>query len=101
MSDGKVFFTHHTSDRYIAAVWSSDSTKCVLLDAPDNASSYLWLFRVRGRDIATEKLDYEDISKTIEAAVPSARPREDALTRSGIVHTLRLGMFRPTRSFGI
>jgi hypothetical protein len=80
-SDSKVFFTHHTNDRYIKAVWSGDSTHCLLLDAPDNANSYLWLFRVQGRDIATEKLDYENISKAIEAAVPAARPREHALTR--------------------
>ena len=82
--DGKVFFTHQTNDRYIQAAWSSDSSKCVLLDAPDNANSYLWLFRVRVRDIATEKLDYEKISADIEAAVPAARRHELAVTRSGI-----------------
>ena len=83
-SNGRVFFTHHTSDRYIKAVWSADSNRCVLLDAPDNANSYLWLFRVQGRDIATEKLDYEKISERIEAAVPAARRQEPAVTRSGI-----------------
>jgi hypothetical protein len=82
--DGKVFFTHQTNDRYIQAAWSSDSSKCVLLDAPDNANSYLWLFRVRVRHIATEKLDYEKISADIEAAVPAARRQEPAITRSGI-----------------
>jgi hypothetical protein len=60
--DGKVFFTHQTNDRYIQAVWRSDSSRCVLLDAPDNANSHLWLFRIRGRGIATEKRDYEKIS---------------------------------------
>jgi hypothetical protein len=81
-----VFFTHHTSDRYIKAVWSSDSTRYVLLDAPDNANSYLWLFHVQGRDIATERLDYDKISNMIEAAVPAPRPRETPgfITRSGI-----------------
>src|SRR5205823_7376277 len=85
-SDHQVFFTHHTSDRYIKAVWSSDSTRCVFLDAPDNANSYLWLFRVRGRDIATEKLDYEKISAAIEAAAPAARRYDPAGPgpRSGI-----------------
>jgi hypothetical protein len=65
-------------------VWSADSTRCLLLDAPDNANSYLWLFRVKGSDIAIEKLDYGSISNIIEAAVPAARPHKDALTRSGI-----------------
>jgi hypothetical protein len=85
-SDAKVFFTHHTTDRYIKAVWSSDSTRCVLLDVPDNANSYLWLFRVQGRDIATEKLGYDKISKMIETALPATRPRETPgfITRSGI-----------------
>jgi hypothetical protein len=83
-SDRKVFFTHHTTDRYIAAAWSGDSRTCVLLDAPDNANSYLWLFRRQGRDIATEKLDYGTISDRIEAAVPAARRQEPAVTRSGI-----------------
>ena len=40
-SDQKVLFTHHTNDRYTEAMWSSDSTRCVLLDAPDNANSSL------------------------------------------------------------
>jgi hypothetical protein len=83
LSDGKVFFTHHTSDRYIAAVWSADSKMCILLDAPDNTNSYLWLFRVQGRDIATEKLDYEKIGHDIEAAVPAARRQEPGVTRGG------------------
>jgi hypothetical protein len=83
-SDQKVLFTHHTNDRYIKAVWTSDSTRCLLLDAPDNANSYLWLFRVQGRDIATEKLDYAKISDRIEAAVSAARRQEPAITRSGI-----------------
>ena len=83
-ADGKVFFTHHTFPRYIKAVWSSDSSRCVLLDAPDNANSYLWLFRVKGREVATEKLDYEKISADIEAAVPAARRHEPTVTRSGI-----------------
>jgi len=82
--DGKVFFKHQTNDRYIQAAWSSDSSKCVLLDARDNANSYLWLFRVKGREVATEKLDYEKISADIEAAVPAARREEPAVTRSGI-----------------
>ena len=82
--DEKVFFTHHTSPRYIKAVWSSDSSRCVLLDAPDNANSHLWLFRVKGREVSTEKLDYEKISADIEAAVPAARRHEPAVTRSGI-----------------
>ena len=64
--------------------WSSDSSKCVLLDAPDNANSYLWLFRLQGRDIATEKLDYANISNEIESAVPGTRRHEPAVTRSGI-----------------
>ena len=83
-SDHKVFFMHYTRDRYIAAVWSPDSSKCVLLNAPNNANSYLSLFRVRGHEITTETLDYANISNTIEEAVPAARPRKDALTRSGI-----------------
>jgi hypothetical protein len=83
-SDQKVFFTHHTNDRYIKAVWSSDSTRCVLLDAPDNANSFLWVFHVRRRDISTEKLDYDKISDRIEAAVAAARRREPSITRSGI-----------------
>jgi hypothetical protein len=83
-ADGKVFFTHHTFPRYIKATWSSDSSRCILLDAPDNANSYLWLFRVQGRDIATEKLDYAKISARIEAAVPAARRQEPSVTRSGI-----------------
>jgi hypothetical protein len=83
-SNGKVFFTHHTSDRYIKATWSADSNRCVLLDAPDNANSYLWLFRVQGRDIATERLDYEKISERIEASMPALRREEPAVTRSGI-----------------
>jgi len=67
-------------------VWSSDSTRCVFLDAPDNANSYLWLFRVRGRDIGIEKLDYEKIGAAIEAAVPAARHYDPAGPgpRSGI-----------------
>jgi hypothetical protein len=83
-TDGKVFFTHRTSDRYIAAMWSADSTRCLLLDAPDNANSYLWLFRVRGREVATEKLDYEKISERVEAAVPATRRKDPGVTRSGI-----------------
>jgi hypothetical protein len=83
-SDAKVFFTHRTSGRYIKAAWSSNSTRCVLLDAPDNANNYLWLFRVQGRDIATETLDYGNISERIEAAVPTARRQEPAVTRSGV-----------------
>jgi hypothetical protein len=83
-SDQKVLFTHHTNDRYIKAVWTRDSTRCVLLDAPDTANSYLWLFRVRGGDIATKKLDYDKISDRIEASVPAARRQEPAITRSGI-----------------
>jgi hypothetical protein len=75
---------HHTSDRYIAAVWSPDSSKCVLLNAPNNANSYLRLFRVRDHEITTETLDYDNISNTIEDAVPAARPQKDALARSGI-----------------
>ena len=82
--DGKVFFTHQTNDRYIQAVWSSDSSKCILLDAPYNANSYLWLFRLRERDIDTEILDYNKISKDIEAAVPALRRSEPGITRSGI-----------------
>jgi hypothetical protein len=83
-ADGKVFFTHHTFPRYIKAVWSSDSSRCILLDAPDNANSYLWLFRIKGREVATEKLDYEKITADIEAAVPAARRQESTLSRSGI-----------------
>ena len=83
-ADGKVFFTHQTFPRYIKAVWSSDSRRCLLLDAPDNANSYLWLFRVKGREIATEQVDYKKISAAIEAAVPATRRREPAVTRSGI-----------------
>jgi len=83
-ADGKIFFTHHTSPRYIKAVWSNDSSRCVLLDAPDNANSYLWLFRVKGHEVATEKLDYGKISADIEAAVPAARRQEPAVIRSGI-----------------
>jgi hypothetical protein len=82
--DGKMFFTHQTNDRYIQAVWSNDSSKCVLLDAPDNANSYLWLFRVRGRDIATEKLDYAKICDEIESAIPATRRHEPDAARSGI-----------------
>ena len=82
--DGKVFFTHQTNDRYIQAAWTSDSSECVLLDAPDNANSYLWLFRVNGREVTTETLDYEKISANIEAAVPAARRQEPAVTRSSI-----------------
>jgi hypothetical protein len=84
LADKKVFFTHQTSDRYIKAVWSSDSSRCILLDAPDNANSYLWLFRVEGREVATEKLDYETITHDIEAAVPATHREEPNLTRSGI-----------------
>ena len=65
-AEGKVFFTHDTSPRHIKAVWSSDSSRCVLLDAPDDANSYLWLFRVNGREVVTEILDYEKISADIE-----------------------------------
>jgi hypothetical protein len=83
-SDGKVFFTHQTGDRLIQAVWSSDSSRCVLLDAPDNANSYLWIFRIQGREVAREKLDYDKISADIEAAVPRAHREEPQVTRSGI-----------------
>ena len=83
-SDRKVFFMHHTRDRYIAAVWNPDSSKCVLVNAPNNANSYLSLFRVEGHEITTETLDYDNISNTIEEAVPAARPQKDALPRSGI-----------------
>jgi hypothetical protein len=83
-ADGKVFFTHHTVPRYIKAVWSSDSSRCVLLDAPDNANSYLWLFRVKGREVATEKLDYDRISRDIETAIPATHRKEPDVTRSGI-----------------
>ena len=83
-ADERVFFSHHTFPRYIKAVWSSDSSRCLVLDAPDNANSNLWLFRVQGREVATEKLDYEKISTAIEAALPAARRQEPAVTRSGI-----------------
>jgi hypothetical protein len=83
-SDPKVLFTHHTNGRYTNAAWSGDSTRCVLLDAPDNANSHLWPFRVQGRDIVTEKLEYAKISDRIEAAVPAARRQESAVTRSGV-----------------
>jgi hypothetical protein len=82
--DTKALFAHHTNGRYTKAAWTSDSTRCALLDAPDNANSYLWLFRVQGRDIAIEKLDYAKISDRIEAAVPAARRQEPAVTRSGV-----------------
>lgn len=83
-ADGSLFFTHRTNQRHIAAVWSADSNRCLVLDAPDNANSYLWLFRTHGRDVITEKLDYDKISERIEAAVPAAGLREPAVTRSGI-----------------
>lgn len=34
--------------------------------------------------MATEKLDYDKVSERIEVAVPAARRREPAITRSGI-----------------
>ncbi|PYJ95108.1 MAG: hypothetical protein DME62_02075 [Verrucomicrobia bacterium] len=43
----KFFFRHSTFPRYIQAVWNHDSTKCLLLDAPDNASTFVWGFRIQ------------------------------------------------------
>jgi hypothetical protein len=76
-----VFFTHHTNNRYttagyIRAVWSADSSRCVLLYPQDRN---VWLFRVRGRDIATERLDYGRISDRIEAALAAGRRRKPAV----------------------
>lgn len=84
-SDGKVFFRHSTFPRYIKAVWNRNSTKCLLLDAPDNANTLLWLFRVRNRKATTEKLDYEAIGREIERARPETGILEPgSLLRSGV-----------------
>jgi len=52
-----------------------NSTKCLLLDAPDNANTFLWLFRIRNQQTTVEKLDYEAISTEIERAKPETRRR--------------------------
>jgi len=84
-ADQKVFFTHDTNCRYVDALWNAQSTKCVLLDAPDNANSYLWLFRIHGKEVTHEELDYGAVSNLIEQAIPAARIENTThLTRSGI-----------------
>jgi hypothetical protein len=83
-ADGRAFFTRQTNDRYITAAWNSRSTKCLVLDAPDNASSYFWLVRVRSGRAAVERLDYETITREIEHEIPRARTPRNALSRSGI-----------------
>src|SRR5260370_34190342 len=60
-SDGQVLFCHSPFRRYIKAVWNRNSTKCLLLDAPDNANTFLWLFRIRNQQQTVEKVDYEAI----------------------------------------
>ncbi|PYJ18808.1 MAG: hypothetical protein DME96_00945 [Verrucomicrobia bacterium] len=74
-SDGQVFFRHSPLPRYIKAVWNRNSTKCLLLDAPDNANTFLWLLRIRNQQTTVEKLDYEAISTEIERAKPETRRR--------------------------
>jgi hypothetical protein len=84
VSDGRVFFRHSTFPCYIQAVWNRNSTKCLLLDAPDNANTFLWLFQIRNRHATTETLDYEAISAEIEQTRPEARRSEPQVTRSGV-----------------
>jgi hypothetical protein len=85
VSDGSVVFQHSTFPRFIRALWNRTSTKCLLLDAPDNASTFLWLFRIQKREVAVEKLDYEAIGTEIERTRPEARQRDPhSATRSGI-----------------
>jgi hypothetical protein len=72
-TDGRVVFHHSTFPRYIRAVWNRHSTKYLLLDAPDNANTFLWLFRTQNGDAVIEKVDYEAISAEIEGTRPEAR----------------------------
>ena len=81
----KFFFRHSTFPRYIQAVWNHDSTKCLLLDAPDNASTFVWGFRIQNGGGGYKKLDYEAISTEIERVRPEARHSDPhSLTRSGV-----------------
>jgi hypothetical protein len=84
VSDGHVFFQHSTFLRYIEAASNSNSTKCIFLDAPDNANTLLWLFRIRNQQATAEKLDYEAISMEIERTKPHTRRSKPSITRSGI-----------------
>jgi hypothetical protein len=83
-ADLRVLFSHQTSDRDIQAAWSSDSSKCLLLEAPDNANTCLWLLRVRGRNLITEEIKSEKISASIESTLAAAHRSESAAIRSGI-----------------
>ncbi len=83
-SGGQVLFRHSRFPRYIKAVWNRNSTKCLLLDASDNANTFFWLFRIRNQQKTVEKLDYEAISAEIERAKPETRRREPHMTRSDV-----------------
>jgi hypothetical protein len=82
--DGRVFFRRSTFPRYIQAVWNRNSTKCLLLDAPDSANTFLWLFRTRNQQATVEKLDYKLISAEIESGRPETHRSEPRVTRSGV-----------------
>ena len=84
VSDGRVFFQRSTFPRYIQAVWNRTSTKCLLLDAPENANTFLWLLRIRHPAAAVEKIDDELIWTDIERARPEARRNESQVTRLGV-----------------
>jgi hypothetical protein len=84
VSDAHVFFQHSTFPRYIEAAWNRNSAKCIFLDAPGNANTLLWLFRIRNQQATAEKLDYEAISTEIERTKPQTRRSEPFVTRSGI-----------------
>ncbi|PYI83543.1 MAG: hypothetical protein DMF09_11355 [Verrucomicrobia bacterium] len=88
----KFFFRHSTFPRYIQAVWNHDSTKCLLLDAPDNASTFVWGFRIQNGGGGYKKLDYEAISTEIERVRPEARHSDPHTVRCREDHLeLRFG----------
>ncbi len=84
VSDARVFFQRSTFPRYIQAVWNRTSTKCLLLDAPDNANTFLWLLRVRPPAATVEKIGDEVIWTEIERARPETRRNEPQVTRLGV-----------------
>lgn len=68
-ADLRVIFSHATVPRYTGAVWSEDSVRCAVFDAPNNANTSLWIF-VRKNSVW--KKEDVDIFPIIEEHIPSS-----------------------------
>jgi hypothetical protein len=84
LADHRILFVKETAPRYTLAKWNPQSSRCLLVDAPDNANSTLILFIVSADSITTKEIDYGLISSAIEDAYPRLIRKEPDLTRSGI-----------------